>query len=132
MQFNTEYQNFLRELDNLHEKILYARVTALTINELPIETIEGRITQGSINIDGNSALRRTCSLTLVAQELNYNDFYWGLNTKFKLEVGVENNLNPVYPKIIWFKQGIYLITSFNTSHATNNYTISIQGKDKMC
>ena len=38
----------------------------------------------------------------------------------------------MYPDIIWFPQGIYLITSFNTSQSTNNYTISISGKDKMC
>jgi hypothetical protein len=36
------------------------------------------------------------------------------------------------PDIIWFNQGIYLITTFNTSNATNAYNISISGKDKMC
>lgn len=132
MQFNSDYQNFLRELDNIKTKTIYARITALTFNESPIETIEGRVTQGSINLDGESSLRRTCALSLVATNLNYNDYYWGLNTKFKLEIGVQNNINPLYPEIIWFKQGIYLISSFSTSHSTNSYTISIQGKDKMC
>jgi hypothetical protein len=46
------------------------------------------VTGGSINIDGASAVRRSCSLTMVAQDFNYNDYYWGLNTKFKLEIGV--------------------------------------------
>jgi hypothetical protein len=36
------------------------------------------------------------------------------------------------PEVIWFDQGIYLITSFNTSHSTSSFTISISGKDKMC
>jgi hypothetical protein len=103
MQFNSDYQNFLRELDNIKIKTIYARITALTFNESPIETIEGRVTQGSINLDGESSLRRTCSLSLVATNLNYNDYYWGLNTKFKLEIGVQNNINPMYPEIIWFK-----------------------------
>jgi hypothetical protein len=55
-----------------------------------------------------------------------------LSTKFKLEVGLENTVDPTYPDIIWFKQGTYYISSFNTSRSTNNFTITIQGKDKMC
>ena len=129
MQYDNE---FLLKLDKAKNKTIFARITALTFEEYPIETIEGRVTQGSVNIDGASAVRRSCSLTMVAQDFKYNDFYWGLNTKFKLEVGVENNIDPTYPKIIWFKQGIYLITSFNTSRSTNNFSISISGKDKMC
>ena len=127
------YDNeFLLKLDKTKNKTIFARITALTFAEYPIETIEGRVTQGSVNIDGTSAVRRTCSLTMVAQDFKYNDFYWGLNTKFKLEVGVENTIDPNYPDIIWFKQGIFLITSFNTSRSTNNFSISISGKDKMC
>lgn len=125
-------KEFLLELDKSKNKIIYARITALTFSEAPIEYIEGRVTQGSINIDGTSAVRRTCSLTFVAQDFDYNNYYWGLNSKFKLEIGVQNFINPNYPDIIWFKQGIYLITGFNTSRSANNFTISISGKDKMC
>lgn len=125
-------RDFLLELDKQKNKIIYARVIALTFEETPIETIEGRVTQGSINLDGASAVRRSCSLTLVAQEFDYSDYLWGLNTKFKLEIGVQNMINPNYPEIIWFPQGIYLISSFNTARGTNNFTITIQGKDKMC
>lgn len=116
----------------MRNKIIYARITALQFNETPIETIEGRVTGGSINIDGASALRRTCSLTIVAQDFNYNEYYWGLNTKFKLEIGVENSIAYDMPDIIWFNQGIYLITDFSTSHSTSSFNISISGKDKMC
>lgn len=125
-------KNFLLELDKQKNKIIYARITALTFDEKPIEFIEGRVTQGSINVDGASAVRRSCSLTMIAKDFDYRDYYWGLNTKFKLEVGVENLINSNYPEIIWFKQGIYIFTSFNTSRNTNNFIISLQGKDKMC
>ena len=125
-------KDFLLELDKSKNKIIYAKITALTFDENPIQTIEGRVTQGSINIDGASAVRRTCSFTIVGQDFDYNNYYWGLNTKFKLEVGVQNFINPDYPDIIWFKQGIYLITGFNTSRSTSNFSISISGKDKMC
>ena len=125
-------RDFLIELDKIKNKTIYAKVTALTFEETPIETIEGRVTQGSINLDGASAVRRSCSLSMVAANFDYSDYSWGLNTKFKLEIGVENTVDSKYPEIIWFNQGIYLITSFNTARATNSFTINLQGKDKMC
>lgn len=128
MQYSLE---FLRELYGQKNLKKYAKVTALTLEEFPIESIEGAITQGSINIDGSSAVRRTCSLTMVTEQFKYDSYDWALKTKFKLEIGLENHINTNYPDIIWFKQGIYLLTSFNTSHSTNNFTISLSGKDKM-
>jgi hypothetical protein len=101
-------------------------------------------------------------LSLVAERLNINEYYWNFATKFKLLVGlkmpktlrekyIENStlvtdsktgelilngkvvyLYEDYPDIIWFKQGIFLITSFkyiiNTNGTDNIY---ITGKDKM-
>jgi hypothetical protein len=118
-------KDFLLKLDKEKNKVIYARITALTFQETPVEYIEGRVTQGSINLDGASAVRRSCSLTIVAQDFNYSDYYWGLNTKFKLEIGVKNTIDFHYPDIIWFNQGIYLITSFNTSRNTSSFNISI-------
>jgi hypothetical protein len=125
-------KEFLRELDYSINKETYARITALDINDYPLELIEGKATGGSINIDGASALRRTCSVSLIAEDVNINEFYWGLNNKFKLEIGIKNTINADYPEIIWFPQGVYIITSFNCNLSTNNFTISINGKDKMC
>ena len=126
-------KDFLLRLDKHHEKEVWAKIIALDINENPKEEITGQIMQGgSINIDGTSAVRRSCSLSLIAKDININNFYWGLNTKFKLLIGLTNNIDSKYSDIIWFPQGVYIITSFNTSQGINNYTISIQGKDKMC
>ena len=125
-------KDFLLKLDKNRNKTIYARITALQFNESPIEYVEGRVTQGSINIDGASAVRRTCSLSIICQDFDYNDYYWGMNTKFKLEVGVENTIDSDYPDIIWFPQGIYLITNFSTSHSPTGLNINISGKDKMC
>ena len=125
-------KDFLRELDLNRNKIIYARLTSLDINENPIEYIEGRITGGSISIDGTSVVRRTCNLTLVSNNININEFYWGLSTKVNIEIGVQNTINNKYPDIIWFKQGIFVITTFNTSIGVNQSTITINGKDKGC
>jgi hypothetical protein len=58
-------KDFLKKLDDYNSKEIYARITALTIDEYPLETIEGKVTGGTVNIDGASAIRRTCSLSLV-------------------------------------------------------------------
>lgn len=123
---------FLTSLSKNRSKETFARITALSWEEAPLERIEGQITAGTVNIDGSSAVRRTCSLSLVAKDININNYYWGLQTKFKLEIGLKNNIKLDYPEIIWFPQGIFIITAFNTQVAANNYTISISGKDKMC
>ena len=105
-----------------------------------MEEIEGRVTQGSVTVDGTSSVRRTCSLSLAAHELHIHDFYWGLNTKFQLLIGIKNTVKTRapyielyhnYPDSWWFKMGTYMISSFSTSQSTNQYTISLQGKDKM-
>ena len=125
-------KDFLRELDEYQHKEIFAKITTLTWSELPIETIEGKVTGGSISIDGTSTVRRTCNLTIVAEEVNINNFYWSVSHKFQVEIGVKNVINNNYPDIIWFRQGIFIITTFNTTFNVTNYTVSISGKDKMC
>jgi hypothetical protein len=59
-------KDFLAKLDAERHREIFAKIISLTIEGNPIDTIEGRVTTGSINIDGNAAIRRTCSLTLVS------------------------------------------------------------------
>ena len=125
-------KEFLYQLSQFRQKEIYAKIIALNFNEQPLEQIEGKVTGGSLNIDGSSAVRRTCNLTMVAKDVNISDFYWGVSNKFTLEIGIKNQINSDYPEIIWFPQGIFVISSFNVSLTNNNYTISIGGKDKMC
>jgi hypothetical protein len=107
--------DFLFKLDSHRSREIFVKLIALDFNENPIEQIEGRATGGSVNIDGASAVRRTCSISMVAKEMNINEFYWGLRSKFKLEIGLKNTVDNRYPDIIWFPQGVYVITSFNTN-----------------
>lgn len=125
-------KEFLKKLDLDKKKTIFARITALNLDENPIDRIEGKVTGGSINIDGSSSVRRTINLSMIAHEININDYYWGLKAKIKIDIGLENRVDNRYDDIIWFKQGIFILTGFNTSQTTNNYTISLSGKDKMC
>ena len=125
-------KEFLKQLDQYKHKTVYAKIISLNNYEQPIEKIEGVVTGGSISIDGSSSIRRSCNLTLTANNLRINNVYWGITNKISLEIGLENNIDKRYDKIIWFPQGIYILTDFKTSHQVNNYTISLSGKDKMC
>ena len=124
---------FLKELFSQKYRETYARVVSLNIDEEPLEEVQGRITQGSVNLDGASSLRRTSNLTFTC---NYDtiitDYYWTLNSKYKLMLGLKNTINSDYPEIIWFKLGTYVITSFSYNYSTSGMSISISGKDKMC
>ncbi|MBQ9657401.1 MAG: hypothetical protein IJV31_01365 [Clostridia bacterium] len=70
---------------------------------------------------------------MVVNDIDISDVYWGIKTKFRLEIGLKNNLNDEYapseespyPEIVWFPEGTYLITSFSTSITTKGYTISL-------
>lgn len=126
-------KEFLKKLDEQKTREIFTKIISLDFDENPIEEITGRISQGSVSVNGTSAVRRTCSLTMVANELNIHDYYWGLNTKCSVWVGVRNTVDIInYPEIIWFPQGVFIISNFSTSQTTSSYTISLQGKDKMC
>lgn len=125
-------QNFLKQLDAYPHKVVYAKIILLNFEEQPVQEIQGRISSGSVNIDGASVIRRTCSLTMSTNEEKIDNIYWGLRNKFRLEVGLENNINPDYPEIIWFKQGLFIITGLSETLNNSGHTINISGKDKGC
>lgn len=127
-----------------------AKVIALDIHDEELQgensIITGHVTGGSINIDGASNVRRTCSLSLVCPIGNYtlDDFDWALKTRFKLRIGLEgcsavegytsDSNQPIFIQnsTLWFQLGIYVITQFNASRNATSFNISISGQDKMC
>ena len=123
---------FLQELNNYRNRITYVRLTSLTIEGYPIEQIEGVATGGNITIDGNSAVRRICNLTMTTKNLNINNIYWGISARVNIEIGLWQEFTNKYENLIWFPMGVYALTDFKTSQQVNNYTISLSGKDKMC
>lgn len=119
--------NNLELIQSQHKKV-YSRITLLDNKEAPIENLLGVVTSGSNNIDGKSACRRTCSLSMsVPAGSSFTKELWTLKSKVKIEIGLQNE-----KKITYFPLGIYLLTSFSISQALNSITISLQGKDKMC
>ena len=130
-------KEFLRALDNEINKFYWVKIDVLNMEELPIESIEGRVLPGSsITIDGSSSVRRTCSITFIADneknDLTNVDNILSINKKIKIMVGIENHINNNYNNIIWFPQGIFVIVQPSISHSSSGCTINLSCKDKMC
>ena len=126
-------RDFLRRMDEYYQRKVYAKIISLDMDENPIAEITGNVQQGSINVNGASAVRRTCNLTLVTGSIAINELDWTLKTKIKVLIGLKNFIDPEkYDDIIWFKQGTYVLTSFSSQYNLQGYTITLQAKDKMC
>lgn len=128
---------FLKQLDLEQLKYISVKIIVLDLNENPIREITGRVaSQGAINLDGRSAMRRTATITFLAEEANNDlqniDNILSINKKIQLLIGVENKINSNYEDIIWFSMGVYLIIQPNLSHSLQGVTISLTLKDKMC
>lgn len=123
---------FLKQLDEWNEREVYVKIISMDFNENPRSEIQGYATGGSVKVDGSSAVRRVCSLTMVAPNGRIMETDWALETKFKLQVGLKNFVDDKYDDIIWFPQGTFILTSFNFTTNAQGINISLQGKDKMC
>ena len=124
--------DFLSALTYNHHKTQYARLKVFDKNKQPIEFIEGKITGGSINIDGAAAIRRTCSLSLSTEPGSiFTDDYWSLTHEFEVEIGLENYIDSQYDSIVWFPMGHYVISNFSYNQTVNALTINISGQDLM-
>ena len=144
---NAEQQRrqFLTQLDDDVNQKQYILITLLDWNENPIKEIQGEITGGSLSVDGASSVRRTGNLSCTISANTYNmdslNMDFSLNKKIFLEIGIKNKTTKYqdssdpqnYWPILWFPQGIFLITDFSlNSSSSSSLNLSITIKDKMC
>ena len=131
-------KNFLKTIDRISLKEEFAKITILNWQERPIEDIQGKVSSGTLNINGNSSLRRTCNLTILIDENNSNitsvKNSLSINKKIKLDIGIKNNTSQYSEyDIIWFPLGTYIISSVSITNTNSQITsASLQLKDKMC
>lgn len=122
--------SLLEKLVNEKIQTTYAKIVTYSFDEKPLSSIEGRVSGGSIQANGASAVRRTLSLSMVAKPEIANienfDNEIAINKKVKIYIGrlVEN-------EIMWFNCGFYVISNASVNQSTSGWTISISGKDKM-
>ena len=141
MKINYKYLQdsaFLSMVDTLQIKEQYVKITILDWLENPIQEVQGLVTGGSGNLDGKSAMRRSCNLQVfipneeLSNVTNVNNLF-SINKKVYLEIGFKNTTNYYkdYP-ILWYPQGLYVIINPSLSHSTSGISLSLQLKDKMC
>ena len=127
---------FLQELTESKIKEQYVKITVLDWDEHILQQITGKTLGGSINVDGTSAMRRTASIQLIADETNNNltniDNIISLNKKVELQIGIKNITNKYiqYP-MFWFPQGIFLIVGVSIEHSPEGVKINLTLHDKM-
>lgn len=143
MNKSTKYQKylndaaFLKQLTELHIKDYFVKIAVLDWKENFIENIEGKVISASINIDGNSIIRRTATLSVLIDETN-NDItnvknILSINKKINLQIGFINSTDKYLDEpIIWFPLGVYVITDNSISYSSTGLVASLQLKDKMC
>ena len=141
MKTNYKYlqdSTFLSMVDTLQIKEQYVKITVLDWLEQPIQEVQGLVTGGNGNLDGKSAMRRSCNLQafIPNEELsnitNVNNLF-SINKKIYLEIGFKNTTGyyKEYP-ILWYPQGLYIITNPSINHSASGVNLSLQLKDKMC
>lgn len=130
-------RNFLQQLDNIINQKQYVRITLLNWQEEPLKEIEGELSSGSIQKDGSSPIRRTCSFSATVDSGKYDidnaNMDFAINKKIYIEIGIKNYTHqyPDYP-ILWFPQGTFFIGDFSMSSAANSQVqLSFSLKDKM-
>ena len=131
-------EEFLITVDTQRLQSQYIKLVLLDWDENPIQEIQGMATGGSISVNGKSAVRRTCTLSMTVDSnnsviTNINNLI-SINKKVYLEIGIKNTTGQYsnYP-ILWYPQGTYVLTSCSLSSSTDQgITLSAQLKDKMC
>lgn len=109
------------------------KVELLNFNFQTISSLEGKTTSGSIEVDANSDIRRTCNLSLVAKDIDKNMISEGgelwLDKYIKIYQGIDNPRDN--NKTVWWNMGIFLINNPNTVYSAADHTISFEGLDLM-
>ena len=141
------FYSFLKYVDSYPNKTQYARIQVLDWNEVPLDNgqIQGRVTSGSLNISGASAIRRSGSIGLIIAETD--TFYkienieniLSLNKKIKIEIGIDLDDLPsgklskyqIYDRI-WFPLGIFIVKNPSLNRSVSGVTLSLTLSDKMC
>lgn len=121
-QYNTAHQNI---------RNTYIKVNLLNFQFLTVDSLEGNLLKGSVSIDANSDMRKTCNIELVVTDSSYNVQAGGkiwLDKYIQIYVGIDDIRTG---ETSWTNMGIYLINQPSYSYDAQTHTLSFQGVDLM-
>lgn len=134
-------RSFLLKLNQHKVREYLAAIMILDFEtENPIARLEGKVVSGSMTVAANSAVRKTCSLTIVFDEdtKNITDInnLIAIDKKISLSLGLKNPFYHLpqyaqYGEELWFKQGLFVITRASSSISVSSAQVSIELQDKM-
>ncbi len=134
-------KTFLLKVNRYKHREYYARITILDYeSEKPIASFEGKVIGGSMNVSASSNTRRTGSLNVIFDDTtkditNVNNLI-AIDKKIQIEIGISNPYKTTieyakYGDVLWFKQGVFIITQASSSISTTTATVSVNFIDKM-
>jgi len=107
------------------------KIEILNQNDYVVDEISGLCIDGDFNIDGDSAIRRTCSLKFIATSklsITPSSPLW-INKRFRLWIGITSLFTG---QVVYFNMGTYIINDPTVDIQIADKTVSINGLDKMC
>ena len=111
---------------------LRAKINVLNFNFQIVDEISGNVLDGNITEDANSDIRRTCNISMVVTNGEFNIQPGGqiwLDKYVQIYIGIDNLYNGTTQ---WFNKGIYLIDQPTYSFDPVTSTLTFQGYDLMC
>lgn len=120
------------DLSQLKVRNQRIKVDLLNFNFQTVNSLEGKVTDGSISIDATSDIRRTCNITLVVENseniLAPGEQVW-LDKFIKVYVGTDNPRNG--NETVWNNMGLFLINNPESVYNATTNTITFEGLDLM-
>lgn len=120
------------DLSQLKVRNQRIKVDLLNFNFQTINSLEGKVTDGSISIDATSDIRRTCNITLVVEKSENMIVPGGqvwLDKFIKVYVGTDNPRNG--NETVWNNMGLFLINNPESVYNATTNTITFEGLDLM-
>lgn len=120
------------DLSQLKVRNQRIKVDLLNFNFQTVNSLEGKVTDGSISIDATSDIRRTCNITLVVEKsedmIAPGGQVW-LDKFIKVYVGTDNPRNN--NETVWNNMGLFLINNPESVYNATTNTITFEGLDLM-
>lgn len=113
-----------------HRKI-YVHINLLSFQKQVIESIEGRVTNGSLTSDANSNMRNTCDIEMVVTDSSFNIENEGkiwIDRFIQIYIGVEDVFSG---EVVWTNKGLYLLNQPTYGYDAVSKMLSFQGVDLM-
>lgn len=109
----------------------HIKINLLNYNMQTVDEFSGNVLSGSVSIDANADIRRTCNIEMVVTDSSFDIQPGGkiyLDKYIQVYVGIDSLQTG---EIVWFNYGIYLIDAPGYTYDAETHSLSFQGLDLM-